>query len=157
MLILAASILIATPPAPDTSFRSGRTATVFSTIGHSEWCPAGNVTLNLVTGRYALTPTAPRRLCSQPDLERRVFTGRLDEAPLIAIRRAYRRAKEEGLDACLEGTPVAPIISNGGTPTLVLTTGSRTIVTPSEHSCQSNAARALHDAVDEAFESFRQR
>ena len=68
-------MLIATRRGPDTSFGPGRTATVFSTIGHSDQCLAGNVTLNLVTGRYALMPTAPRRLCSQPNLERRVFTG----------------------------------------------------------------------------------
>src|SRR4051812_12717904 len=55
----------------------GRTAWVFATIGHSEWCPPGNVRLDLVTGLYAVTGRAARPVCGRRGLERPVVTARL--------------------------------------------------------------------------------
>ena len=93
MLIL--SMLIASAAGPYAPFLPGRTAIVFSTIGHSEWCPAGNVRLDLATGRYAVTPTAPRLICTQPNLERPVFTGRLKGTPLADLQRAIAALKKK--------------------------------------------------------------
>jgi hypothetical protein len=49
------------------------------------------------------------------------------------------------------------VISNGGTPVMVLTTGRNTFSAPDELSCWSDAADALHHALDDAFPSARQR
>lgn len=157
MTVLIAALLIGQPAAPHVGFVEDRTASIFATVGHSEWCPAGNVRLDLTTGEYVLTPAAPRRLCSRPDLERPIRTGRLDAAPLAAIRSAYALAQEEGLDGCRDGGRPPLIIMNSGTPILVSTSGARTVATPSDHSCWSMSARSLHHALDNAFEPFRQR
>jgi hypothetical protein len=157
MIPLLAALLIGQLMEPDGAFLPGRTAIVFSTAGHSEWCPAGNVTLDLGTGRYTLTVTAPRRLCGRPDLERPIRTGRLDAAPLATIRSAYRLAAKEGLDGCDNGSPTTIIVSNGGTPVVVLTSGAGTMAAPDDLSCWSGSAHALHRALEDAFSSFRQR
>jgi hypothetical protein len=132
-----------------------RTAWIVATVGHSEWCPAGNVRLDLVTGRYALTPRASRRVCGEAGLERPVTEGRLDADRLAAVRAAYLRVLAEGLEnpECAEGPPTDRIVvSNGGTPILVLATGAETGSPPEDLTCWSDAAFALHDALDEAFE-----
>jgi len=150
MWILPALALLGATPAPPP-------ATIFATIGHSEWCPAGNVQLDLATGDYALTPRAARAVCQDVDLVRPVRRGRLDAAPLAAIRAAYVRAQAEGLDACRRGDHQEHVISNGGTPILVLTSGARTIAAPRELNCWSRAASALHKALDVPFASAHQR
>src|SRR5258708_28858776 len=83
----------------------GQTAWVFSTVGQSEWCPAGNVMLDLRTGRYSLTPRAPRGVCNDPKLERPVTHGTLAGGQLASARSAYLRAVSEGLksSACRNG------------------------------------------------------
>jgi hypothetical protein len=138
----------------------GRTAWVFATIGHSEWCPAGNVRLDLVTGRYELTGRAARRECGRRGLERPVVTARLGGARLAAIRAAYRRVFAEDLESleCREGKhPAAFVISNGGTPILVVATGALTLGAPDDLACWSDAANALHGALDETFRAAHQR
>src|SRR3954471_12059953 len=94
--VLAALLSAARPPQPESGAGLGRTAWVFATIGHSEWCPPGNVRLDLVSGRYELTGRAARRVCGRPGLERPVVTARLGGARLEALRAAYRRVVTEG-------------------------------------------------------------
>ena len=156
--ILTAALMLAgqaaaTKDSPDPHLR----ATIFSTLGHSEWCPAGNVGLDLGTGGYALTPRASRRVCNDPDLARPVENGHLDATALAAVRAAYRRAQAQGLDACRTKGRRQLIVSNGGRPILVLTSGVETIAAPDDRSCWSEAAHALHRVLDDAFRSSHQR
>jgi hypothetical protein len=156
MPALLAALLAATqaPPSPTAAVLGG-TAQVFSTVGHSEWCPAGNVTLDLRTGRYALTPTAPRRVCENVGLERPVRKGRLAGRRLTAVRAAYLRVLSEGLESpvCQAGRRPQDyiVVSNGGTPILVVTSGRGSLSAPDELTCWSEAASGLHDILDEAF------
>lgn len=138
----------------------GQTAWVFSTIAHSEWCPAGNVMLDLRSGEYRLTARAPRRTCHDASVGRPATTGRLQQASLGALRAGYTRAIAQGLANadCEQGRqPTKSIITNAGTPVLVLTNGQRTFAAPADLSCWSQAADALHDALDRAFPATRQR
>lgn len=157
MIALLASLAAAgqAPGAAEPAFPH-RTAWIVATVGHSEWCPAGNVRLDLVSGRYALTPRASRRVCGEAELERPVTEGALDADRLAIVRAAYRRVLAEGLQnpECEDGPPRDLIVvSNGGTPILVLATGAATGSPPDDLTCWSEAAFALHDALDEAFAS----
>ena len=155
---LAALLAASQPAAPSEPDRLGRTAWIAATVEHSEWCPAGNVRLHLRTGRYALTRRAPGKICQDAKLERPVRTGSLDSERLAAIRAAALRVVAEGFEspACRDGgRPENIVISNGGTPTLVLTTGFATGSAPDDLSCWSDAATALHDLLDESFASDR--
>jgi hypothetical protein len=157
MLVLAAS-LSAARPAPDAGL--GRTAWVFATIGHSEWCPPGNVRLDLVSGRYELTGRAARRVCGRRGLDRPVVTARLGGARLNVLRAAYRRVVAEGLESpeCRDGKhPDLISISNGGTPILVVATGADTGAPPEDYICWSEAATALRGVLYETFKSAHQR
>jgi hypothetical protein len=158
--LLALSIVAVQPAAPSVAVRLDRTARIFSTVGHSEWCPAGNVTLDLKTGRYALTATAPRRICQDVRTERPVEEGTLSGNRLAAVRAAYRRVWAEGVEdpACRESGPARGIVvSNGGTRVLVATSGWASLSAPDDLSCWSEAANDLHDALDEAFGSRRRK
>jgi hypothetical protein len=159
MLKLIAALMIAGQPMADQDlFAPGRTAAIFSTIGQSEWCPAGNVALDLVSGNYALTARVGRRACNDPELQRSVLKGQLEGEPLTAIRRAYRRAQTERLNACRNGAPPPQIIvDNGGRRVLVLNSGAATTAAPDELSCWTDAAHALHRALNEPFRSFHKR
>jgi hypothetical protein len=87
-------------------------------------------------------------------LDRPISTGTLSTARLAAIRAAYLRVLAEGLVnlACRDGGRLEEIIvSNGGTPVLVLNTGAETAAAPDDLTCWSEAASALHDALDDAF------
>jgi hypothetical protein len=153
--MLLAAALAATqpaPPAPDAA--PGRTAWLVATIGHSEWCPAGNVRLDLATGRYQVTATAPRRSCGTPGLERPVRSGVLAGPRLRDARAAFRRAAGEGLTsrACRDGgQPEQIVISNGGDRIMLVTNGARAEAAPENQSCWSPAATALHDWLDRQF------
>jgi hypothetical protein len=161
MLTLIAALAAASQSAPpaETAFPH-RTAWIVSTVGHSEWCPAGNVRLDLTSGRYALTARAARRVCNDAGLERPVTMGTLDAERLAAVRAAYLRVLAEGVEtpACEEGgRPERIIVSNGGAQILVLATGAEQRAAPDDLSCWSDAALALHDTVDEAFSSAHER
>ncbi|MEA3061675.1 MAG: hypothetical protein QOJ94_1456 [Sphingomonadales bacterium] len=162
MLPVLAALLAAAQPPQRAQLESalGRTAWVFATIGHSEWCPAGNVRLDLVSGRYELTGRASRRVCGQRRLERPVVAAQLGGARLDVLRAAYRRVLAEGLESpeCREGKhPDMIVISNGGTPILVVATGALTMAARDDLTCWSGAANALHGALDEAFSAAHQR
>jgi hypothetical protein len=70
------------------------------------------------------------------------------------LRAAYQRALIDGLEnrVCREGgKPQNIIISNGGTPILLVATGRAVGSAPTDLTCWNEAATALHDALDEAF------
>ena len=155
-LLIAAMLMTGAPASAQTAEGPavGRTAWLFSTVGHSEWCPAGNVTVDLRTGRYSLTKRAARRVCGQPMLERPVTKGTLDGRRLTSVRAAYMRVLTDGLESevCREGRrPDTIVISNGGTPTLLLVTGAFTATAPDNLACWSDAANTLHDVLDHIF------
>jgi len=142
--------------APPTVVGQGRTAVILGTVGQSEWCPAGAARVDLETGEYAFTPRAPRAVCQAPDLERPTVEGRLDASRLRALQQAFQRTITEGLNACRGGRrPDEVIISNGGLHVLVVTTGQAMDAAPTELSCWTAAAWALHDLLDETFPSPR--
>ncbi|MEA3032088.1 MAG: hypothetical protein QOH86_104 [Sphingomonadales bacterium] len=157
---LAALLSAAQPPQPGPAPGLGRTAWIFATIGHSEWCPAGNVRLDLVSGRYDLTARAARRVCGRRGLERPVVAARLAGSRLETLRADYRRVLTEGLESpdCRDGKhPDQVWISNGGTPILVVATGADTAAPPEDVVCWSDAAKALRGALDETFRAAHQR
>ncbi len=141
------------PPVPN-SATLGRTAWIFSTIGHSEFCPPGNVTVDIRTGRYTVTLTAARRVCGDPLLQRPVRNGKLSPANLATLQAAYLRVLGQGLESkvCRDGGhPQEIIVDNGGTPLMALTTGQATGWPPEDIACWSEAATALHDLLDHIF------
>ena len=142
--LFAAFMAAARPAHASKPFEIGRTAWVFSTIAHSEWCPAGNVMSDLRTGRYTLTARAPRPVCNDIGLERPSTRGRLTGQSLEAVRAVYLRAMIQGLENpyCQPGKRLNKFaISNGGTPVLVLTSGRSTLSAPGELSCRRFAQR----------------
>jgi len=155
--LLAASLLAAQPAPPATAAAPGRTAWVFATIGHSEWCPAGNVRVDLRTGRYAFTPRASRRTCNREGLERPVITGRLRADRLAAVRAAAARVWTESMvhPDCRDGRYPRDriVISNGGRRILVLANGATVLSAPDDLTCWSEAADALKASLDEPFRS----
>jgi len=129
-------------------------ASIFATVGHSEWCPAGQVRLNLATGRYTVTAPRTWRTCRMPAFPRRVRTDVLAAADLIAVRAAYYGALSDGLEhpGCRgEGRRPLPVVSNGGLPSLRLANRARTISAPKEMHCWSAAARRLHRMLEDLF------
>lgn len=143
---------------PDSS-EDSRTRWVFSTVQHSEWCPAGNVWLDLRTGTYELTQRAPREACDDEQLERPKRRGQLKPSDFELVRSAFALAENEGLESpvCLEGgKPDYMVVSNGGPRTLVLTTGARTESAPSSLGCWSEPAMAIHDLLNHVFDPYRE-
>jgi hypothetical protein len=133
---------------------SSRSASVFTTVGHSEWCSPGTVRLDLGTGRYTVRAPRTWRVCRRPAFPARVGTGVLAGDDLAAVRAAYQRAAAEGLEhsACRNGgRPERIVISNGGTPILRLTERARTISPPHERNCWSDAALHLHRLLNDMF------
>jgi len=147
---------LATPAPARTALPPGGTEWIFSTIGHSEFCNPGHVRLDLRTGRYDLTARAPRRICDKPGLERPVVNGTLAAEALETLRIAYRRVLADGLEsrACREGRRPQGgmvLISNGGTPILLVATGRAVGSPPDDLTCWSEAATAFHHALEKAF------
>jgi hypothetical protein len=129
-------------------------ASVFATVGHSEWCPPGTVRLNLGTGRYTLRAPRTWRACRRPAFRSRIATDVLAAEELAAVRAAYQRAAAAGLmhRDCRNGwRPDLIIISNGGTPVMRLTRRVRTRSPPADLTCWSDAARRLHRALEDMF------
>jgi hypothetical protein len=156
MLFALAALLAALQPAPPAHARLlGRTAWILGTVQQSEWCPAGNVRLDLRTGRYQLTPGAARSVCHDAGLERPVLNGVLRGERLEVVRAAYLLALTEGLmnPACRDGgRPDVIVVNNAGTPILVLATGSATRSPPDDMACWSTAAQAVHRELEDVFE-----
>ena len=155
MLAALAALLAAILPAESADPAAlGGSEWIVATLAHSEWCPAGNVRLDLRSGRYALTARAAGRVCGDSGLQRPVVTGRLGSGRLEAVRGAFARAVAEGLEGpeCREGKrPDHIVISNGGTPILVIATGAFQEAAPDDLTCWSDAATELQDVLDETF------
>lgn len=131
-----------------------RTTTILGTVGQSEWCPAGNVRVDLETGKYAFTARASRAVCQDLGLERPVVEGRLAPARLRALEQAFQRAIADGLNDCRGGRrPDDVIVSNGGVFVLVVANGRIMDTAPTELSCWTEAAWALHNLLDATFPS----
>lgn len=129
-------------------------ATIYSTVGHSEWCPAGKVELELDTGKFEFTPRASRRVCQKSGPNRPVVQGVLESSRLEAVRKAYRRAETEGLGKCGVGGTAEPALeSKAGKQILVLMTGTGTTAPPDDINCWSEAAQALQDILEDTFRS----
>lgn len=141
--------------APPMEVPYGRTAVIFGTVGQSEWCPAGNVRIDLESGTYAFTARAPRTVCQNHDLQRPIAQGRLDVPRLQVLKEAYEQALADGLDICRGGARRDDefIVSNGGLHVLVVTSGRATYAAPTDLSCWTDGAWALHDLLDETFPS----
>jgi hypothetical protein len=152
MIALLPALLFFTQTAPPAEAPM-QSARVFATIDHSEWCPAGNFELDLATGDYALTRGAARGACQDPKLVRPVQHGRLDAARLSGVRLAFGRAMAGNLDACFNGGSEEIIVSNGGTPIMVLTNGAGTKAAPGRYGCWNADALALRRALADAFAS----
>lgn len=154
LLLLATLGLFGQTAAPEVESVSAPVGTIFSTVGHSEWCPAGEVKVDLSTGKYEFTPRAKRRVCNKRKVKRPVAKGSLEASRLEAIRTVFQRARSEGLDACAGGlNPQGIVVSNGGKRRLVLTTDAGTSTAPDEFSCWSDAANALHTVLEDTFRS----
>ena len=150
MLMSLLAMMMAGPTAasPD-RFAPHRTAVVFSTIDNSEWCPAGHVQIDLVTGQYVATRG---RLfgdgCDDPNLERPVTKGQVAGEDLALLQVAYVRAETDGLSVCSPGVgPVSQRGSNGGPQILILITGAQVVAAPEELGCWSAAAKSLERAL----------
>lgn len=153
MLAHAAAFLFALQAGAN-SLPNASTERIFSTIDHSEWCPAGNVQLDLQSGVSTVTPGATRPACTDPRLERPAKTGKIDPVRRAEFRTAFHRAMDEGLvnpECRGRGRPTEIVVSNGGTPVLVLTTGAATISAPHDLACWSRAADDLHRLLEDEF------
>jgi hypothetical protein len=157
MILLKLALIAAAQhvPMPD-PIGPGKTAWLVATVWHSEWCPAGNVRLDLQTGRYLFTPTARVRDCHRAGLQRPVLSGRLAGPRLRLIRQAFTRAAREGLktEACRNYEPQTEIVvSNGGTPLMMLTIGNSSGWAPEDLGCWTPAANALYERLEVTFRS----
>lgn len=135
-----------------------RTAFVYATIQHSEWCPAGNVQLNLRTGEFILTERADRVNCHDLSIERQSRKGMLNQNDLQTFRDAFDLVRSEGLETSIcraGGKPDDIIVSNGGLPTLVVTTGAKTEHAPDRLECWSEAAKSLRVLLETTFDPYR--
>jgi hypothetical protein len=148
--LAAAAVAAGAPALAD----PGRSASLFGTVGHSEWCPPGTVRVDLGTGRYRVRAPRTWRVCTRPPFRSRIRTGLLAADDLAAVRAAYRDAESAGLanPACRNGgRPETIVISNGGTPTLRLTDRARTVSPPNDPACWSDAAWRLHRLLEDLF------
>jgi hypothetical protein len=132
-----------------------RSGTLIADVQLSEWTPPGQVALDLATGNYQLTPARPRRAVrgTPPPASRRSTLG---AAQLAEIRAAADAALAEGLDRCADGRmPPEVIVSNAGTPRLVLTRGSGISSAPDDLGCWTGSAQRLHQLLERNFDSRR--
>lgn len=73
---------------------------------------------------------------------------------LARLRAAYQRVITDGFEdpiCSAGGKPQDIRVSNGGTPIVVAATGRAVGSAPDNLSCWSEAATALHKALDETF------
>lgn len=152
---LLALIAAAAAAGPVHAFQRSGPASVFATIGHSEWCPPGTVRLDLASGRYTVRAPRTWRTCRRPLFPSRVSTATLDPDRLARVRAAWRDAVSEGLEspACRNGgRPEGIILSNGGEPSLRLADRGRALVPPRDVNCWSAAAWRLHRLLEDLFD-----
>lgn len=131
---------------------------VTTTVGWSEWCPPGMVTVDLDTGLYRWVQQLPRPLC-RPNSAAPVLSGTLATEKLEAIRNAARIARGQGLARveCAAGKSSERIVfSNGGSAYLLtLVDPKGGIAAPGDLSCWSDAAFQLQRVLDREFDVSR--
>ncbi|HEX8525641.1 hypothetical protein [Allosphingosinicella sp.] len=133
----------------------GSHALIVADVAMSEWIPPGQMTLDLRTGRYEIVP-APPRSGARPAPRGRTRRGALAPAPLAQARRAWHSALSEGLEhtRCRSGGPPPRIVvSNAGTPRMVLAGSDRTVSAPGQMGCWSASAERLHTLLETLFDS----
>ena len=135
--------------------RNGAPVSIVASVGHSEWCRAGTVRLDLRSGRYTVQAPPTRRTCRTPTWPVAVRVGVLGDRDLTAVWTAWREAEASGLEdpACgrsAQGQRI--VISNGGASILRVTRGRRTLAPPRDQGCWSEAARRLHSLLREDFD-----
>jgi hypothetical protein len=153
-LVIAAVLAASQTSIPTPHPALGQPSWIVATVHHSEWCPAGHVRLDLRTGQYVHVAGAQRHVCNDTLLERPVVAGTLRSEQLERLLAAFARVQVEKLEkpVCRDGgRPKEIIIGNGGTPLLVLTTGAETGWAPENLACWSDAANALHEALEDIF------
>ena len=109
--------------------------------------------MNLGTGKFAFTSKAPRAVCQDSDLERATVEGRPSGPRLRALQNAFQRTMRDGLDYCEGGRRPSEeiIIVNGGLQVLTVTDGRRTDAAPTDLSCWTGAAHAMHSLLEDTF------
>ena len=130
-----------------------RSGTLIADVQMSEWTPPGQVALDLATGTYQLSPARPRRAArgAPPPASLR---GTLGAAQLSELRAAVDAAQTEGLDRCADGrTPPEIIVSNAGTPRLVLNRGGGISSASEDLGCWTDSAQRLHQLLERTFDS----
>jgi hypothetical protein len=150
-LLLPVMVLGAQPALPaevvnDPSFDS---ATVFATVGLGEWCDEGSVYVDLWTGDYMLVRQTPRTNCGNPETRRQVERGTLAEVQLANLRQAHRRLWIEGPEIA----DCAVVVMNSGPAVLVITGPQANRFALDNIGCWSDATKAMHTMLDEAFRS----
>jgi hypothetical protein len=138
-------------------FGPGRTAAIFSTVEQSEFCPPGEVRVNLRDGTYLLTPRSTRDVCNDPNLERPITGGNLAVQQLAELRAAYVAVQRSGTvhPSCVAGQPDEIVVDNGGPHILIVTNGMASTPAPDDLGCWSKEARALHGLLDRMFSKGR--
>lgn len=82
----------------------------------------------------------------------------LNQNDLQTFRDAFDLVRSEGLETSIcraGGKPDDIIVSNGGLPTLVVTTGAKTEHAPDRLECWSEAAKSLRVLLETTFDPYR--
>lgn len=128
---------------------------VTSTVGWSEWCPPGVVTVDLDDGRFRWFQQQRRPACVSSETVR-IVTGTLSSDRLAAIRKAAQTARVRGLarpECVARKDSERIVISNGGSGYLLTLVDPKVGVSaPGTLSCWSNAAFELQRALENAFD-----
>ena len=150
--LLLAALLVAA--APDTTPRVS--AMIISTIGQSEWCPAGDVRLELSTGSFVLRALTRSPDCNSQSFERPVTQGVLGASDLERVRVAALKVQADGLvrlECRRGGKPGQVVISNDGPRHLALSTDHGLSWTPEDLSCWTESGLDLHRTLEEVFDT----
>lgn len=128
---------------------------VTSTVGWSEWCQPGVVTVDLDDGQFRWFQQQRRPYCvSSGSIS--IVRGTLSAERLTALRTAAQAARVRGLarPECVAGRDSERIvISNGGSAYLLTLVDPKTgISAPGILSCWSNAAFDLQRVLEHAFD-----
>lgn len=139
---------------PGSASAPARSETITANVDMSEWGPPGEVSLDLGSGRYELT-AAPRR-GSRASGAVRVRRATLAAAQLEQVRAAFAAARAQGLTEPVceaGGAPPRIVISNAGTPYMVLTGERGTLTASKDRGCWTGTAQRLHDILEATFAS----
>lgn len=126
---------------------------ITATFDRSEWTPPGRVEVELVTGRYTLTP-APSIRQQRAGIRVRTRHGRLPSPQVVRIAEATEAVLARGLadPTCRSGPDGQTIvISNAGSVMMRLAGAGGLQVTPERRECWSREAEHLYDVLEDVF------